>query len=318
MENFNKDRFLAYGRWDLVINKSLYKNALITTIVLFLAITILGFLSAKGMYALNGSFPFMAWLNTFSWLSNARKLVVAIMAGYMFHNMLTHNSRITELTLPASKQEKFLWHILMYIGAPLLACWVCILVCDGLFAILTAIFMDSSMIRSYIPMMFGAMSTDDFVSLIQMNIQTDNINVQCSNPMPDFLLSIFDRAVDFVSTWGVISGITEYILITGLFAFINSIKYKHNIPLAFIINVVLGILMITGFVIVIFVGINNLSHGPAAYGVADITPEINDMVDGIFTTVACTSVISGIIGLICWYWTWKMYSKSQLTSAANK
>ena len=47
-------------------------------------------------------------------------VAMPIICGYMFHNLLTKQSRIKELTLPASNGEKFLFHALVTIGGAFL------------------------------------------------------------------------------------------------------------------------------------------------------------------------------------------------------
>lgn len=122
----NTTRFINVARWNFAINRSQYFK-LALSLFLVMSLPLLTFIlrtvwvsgaTGNAEYALgSGLFP---GANMGTWMSACFIVAWPILAGYTFHNLLTKQSRIKELTLPASNGEKFLFHALVTIVGSLL------------------------------------------------------------------------------------------------------------------------------------------------------------------------------------------------------
>ena len=139
MDSFSKARFLAYGKWDYTVSKSLYRNAAIVILVLFTGTTLLTFLCNQSFATIGIESKVFNTYQSIGWLHNIAQWSVAIMSGYLFHNMVAKNTRIMELTLPATVKEKFWWHVAVNIGGTLAVCIVGIILSDIIQMLLTLI-----------------------------------------------------------------------------------------------------------------------------------------------------------------------------------
>ena len=118
------DRFLNVARYNLIINRAQYiKMAL----ALFLIMSLPFLKLVMNTVWLIGETQSTEMAFAISPLTGMRQYVpfcfvvaLPILCGYMFHNLLTKQSRIKELTLPATNGEKFLFHALMTVGGSFL------------------------------------------------------------------------------------------------------------------------------------------------------------------------------------------------------
>lgn len=122
---FNFNRFLNVARWNFTINRSQYTK-LALSLFLVMSLPLLTFiLKTIWMSAVTGNMELalassIPGTNMGTWMSACFIVAWPILSGYTFHNLLTKQSRIKELTLPASNGEKFLFHALVTIGGSLL------------------------------------------------------------------------------------------------------------------------------------------------------------------------------------------------------
>ncbi len=120
--NFN--RFLNVARWNLTVNRSQYLK-LALGLFLFMALPFLLFV-VRSIWTLTfyrstaialASIPGDGMT---AWMWTCFLFAMPILCGYTFHNLLTKQSRIKELTLPATNGEKFLFHTIVTVGGALL------------------------------------------------------------------------------------------------------------------------------------------------------------------------------------------------------
>lgn len=121
---FNFNRFLNVARWNFAINRSHYMKMALS-LFLIMAIPFL-FLVMKTVWVM-GVTQSTEMAFAISPLTSMQKYIpfcfvvaLPILCGYTFHNLLTKQSRIKELTLPASNGEKFLFHALLTVGGSFL------------------------------------------------------------------------------------------------------------------------------------------------------------------------------------------------------
>lgn len=316
MENFNKSRFLAYGAWDLAINKKLYKNIAVTIFVLYLGITTLGFFARAGLMGMTNNLYDIGVLQTYSWLSNAVVWVAAISAGFMFHNLLTRQSRITELTIPASYQEKFWWHLLIAVICPLIVSWLSFAVCDLFNMALTAIFFSPANVQSMVALTFAKPTADDFMNMLNMRVQmTPGMQGELAQLN---ITKFIEHVFDIMGPWRWILAFVPVFMYSGFYSFINSIKYKNNIPLSIVISIAIFIILVILITVSLFsfIAVAGLSDYPGPEPPYSITPM--GMFDTIWDWIVGISIGELILGIIFWIGTWFKFKKAQLITATNK
>lgn len=316
MENFNTSRFLAYGAWDLTINRKLYRNLAITIFVLYLGITTLGFFFRAGFVGMTNNLYDIGVLQTYAWLSNAVVWVAAISAGFMFHNLLTRQSRITELTIPASYQEKFWWHLLISVICPIIVCWLSFAVCDLFNMALTAIFISPANVQSMVALTFIKPTADDVMNMINMRMQmTPRMEEELAQQnFTEFINHLFDT----MGPWRWILSLAPIFMYTGFYSLINSIKYKNNIPLSIVISIAIFIILVIIITISLFsfFSVAALADYPGPTPPYSITPM--GMFDTIWGWILGISIGECVLGIIFWIGTWFKFKKAQLITATNK
>jgi len=315
MDTFNKERFLAYGKWDYTINKSLYRNAAIVILVLFVGTTILSFLIHQAFGVLG---PEIEEINTYqitSWMSNITKCSLAIMAGYLFHNMLTEKTRIMELTLPATVQEKFWWHVAVCIGGTFVVCVVGYIVSDIVLMLLSLIFMGPEYVNSIIVTIFTCDLEIETIMQhlnIYRNFERDGIfDKEGGREFVEAFTNFMNKTVYYAWALGVLS----YAFYTGIFAYVNSRKYRHNIPLTIVIliciGIGIGILAVVGCVIWFAAIANNPNEIKIMMG--DLT-FATALIEKILIWVLVIYAVEGIISALLWIGTYRNYKKATLTN----
>ena len=116
MKAFDFNRFLNVARWDLSVNSKFYtRSALLMVAIICMPIVIyyLYNMLTNGFF-----FTTETYDNIYSFVSidTILGLVYTIItSGYIFHNLLTKQGRINELTLPATNLERFLWHVVVIV-----------------------------------------------------------------------------------------------------------------------------------------------------------------------------------------------------------
>lgn len=312
MKNFNKTRFGSYGKWDLAINKGMYKNATIIIICLFLGVTILGFLiSATSTHVFSPSVPVVsammfrtATMNVFSWMSKIFTWSMIIMSGYLFHNMLTKQGRIMELTVPATAQEKYCWHVLINIFGTMALCLICIEVCDAIYALLSLCVIGSDAVMSFWSIIVNP--TNLITGMVAGKI---NFNGMSPEDI-DIIKSAIGEFTPLIRiTW--IVEINRIFFLTGVFALVNSIKYKNNIPVTILILIILVIALIIALIPVMAFAFSHLYETGPEVLVPEIMHNIRNTVYVLFGTEA-------LAGIICWIMSWKNFKKAQLVNSFNK
>lgn len=139
MNNFDTNRFLNYARYDRTINKTFYRNMSLIAILTMMGVALVGFICRWGLYKLS---PYTSMGDysqapaTVALLIATMSILTTVFAGCTFHNLRTKQSRIFELTLPATKLEKYIWHLTVSIIGSFIICCIGLVLADALNALL--------------------------------------------------------------------------------------------------------------------------------------------------------------------------------------
>lgn len=307
--DFNKTRFANFARYDLSINKNFYRNIAIVTLAGAIGIALTGFASRLSIYRQATEYPFYSDYNaegtlsfqSYNWtlFTGASELgfllfIMAVSLGCWAHNLRNKQGRITELTLPATNLEKFLWHGLLSSVGAMLVCLVSLLIADGINALLTL---------SY----FGL---DNGISSLTLNtFRTLNIQEVLKE-----LMKIFPRATIEPSTkvsllyFSINFLIITTIIFTGALYFLsNGLKYKYNIIFTYLTLQVLGIIIqITPLIISPF-----LPSSPISISNEDA----ENLMIGL---LLCFGIIEVLATIASVWWSYKLYKRAQITTSFNK
>ena len=315
--NFNKERFANFAKYDLTINKTFFRNMVLVTIAGAVGIAMLGFMLRYNIYKENttnslewgdppvpGDFSHYTWnYITSSYELGFIVLMTAIFAGCWAHNLRNKQGRITELTLPATNLEKFTWHALLTLVGGFVLCLVSLLVADGLNALLTLLMFGAengvgSLTRS-IGECITFTLTDNSAFMPSVSVNSD----ASQNALEERSLL---RAISILV---ITSGICE----TIIFFFGNALKYKYNIILTYIALQVIGTIVSIGFFI-----ITAFSADSAINTIGDMDIEGQDVINFFVISCIVGSCIELLVSAALMWWSYRRYTRAQITTAFNK
>ena len=279
MKAFDFNRFLNVARWDLSVNSKFYtRSALLMVAIICMPIVVYYLYNM-----LTNGFFFSA--ETYD---NIHFFVVAdvllgifysiISSGYIFHNLLTKQGRINELTLPATDLERFLWHVVVIVIGVQVVWFVGILCSDLLHALF----------RLAIP-------------------HAEIKSITCESCFNYADLHNFPPFGDY--TFGVIMFFSiMFCCYVRSFCLGNAWKYKYNIPWTFLFYFVFqnafGLLLL--FVIKLFVS------REFAQNVAEWISGTNPTV-----WVVCLNIFAVLLYVGIWCLTYRLYCRAQITTRRN-
>lgn len=285
MKSFNIKRFLNVARWDLSVNSKFYTRSAImmmafisTPIVLFYLYNML----TKGFLLMgNTSDNVESFAMTIGLIGLAYSV---ISAGYMFHNLLTKQGRISELTLPATNLERFVWHVVVIlIGVPL-------------------VFFCGVVVADFLHFLFRLMITNaDIQSLTATYYWGDFSNWHNYSPgFEDFMEDYGYELVTTISIW-----FACYIRSFSLF---NAWKYRYNIPITFLFYFILWTVLP---LVLLFIGTMFFSE-----------ENVLDFMEWFKDANPHNIIIGmGIVGILVyigiWLLTYRLYKRAQLTTKRN-
>lgn len=287
MKQFSIKRFANVARWDLSVNSKFYTRSAImmmafisTPIVLFYLYNML----TKGFLLMgNTSDNVESFAVAISLIGLA---YTVISAGYMFHNLLTKQGRISELTLPATNLERFVWHaVVILIGVPL-------------------VFFCGVVVADFLHFLFRLMITNaDIQSLTATYYWGEGDFSNWHNYSPGFEDFMEDYGYELVTTifiWGA--------CYTRSFSLFNAWKYRYNIPITFLFYFILWTVLP---LVLLFIGTMLFSE-----------ENVIDFMNWIMDANAHNIIIGvGIVGLLVyigiWLLTYRLYTRAQLTTKRN-
>ena len=286
MKQFSIKRFLNVARWDLTVNSKFYTRSSIlmmafisTPIVLFYLYNML----SKGFLLMGSTTDNVAgFVVTISLIGMAYSV---ISSGYMFHNLVTKQGRISELTLPATNLERFLWHaIVIVIGVQI-------------------VYFCGVVVADFLHFLFRLMIT---------NADIQSITAACFwNDADTWSRSSDSGFIDFVKDYGYEISLALIIwasCYTRSFCLFNAWKYKFNIPLTFLFYFILQTILP---LILLFLGTMFISKD-------NVLSFINWAKDANWHYIITWIDIIGVLVYISiWLLTYRLYKRAQLTTKRN-
>ena len=281
MKQFNFHRFIDVARWDLTINSKFYlRSSLLVIALCCFPILMYYFYSLlTGEYfdfyttAVHDSIePFVLMICFVGMLYSI------IASGYMFHNLLTRQGRINELTLPATNLEKFVWHFLVIAVGTQIVFNIGVVCADLLHCFF----------RLGFPSETRSITAEFFVTGYTLKAYKE-INIQGYYLMPLIVILIYC----YVRT----------------FSLVNAWKYKHNIPLTvlfhFLLNNLFGL-------IVLAVVTTSFANSRAFLEFIETLDGLNPNAIIISLYVFAVLLYCGILYLTYW-----LYTRAQLITNRN-
>ena len=273
------------ARWDLSVNSKFYTRSAVmmmafisTPIVLFYLYNML----TKGFLLMgNTSDNVESFAMTIGLIGLAYSV---ISAGYMFHNLLTKQGRISELTLPATNLERFVWHaVVILIGVPL-------------------VFFCGVVVADFLHFLFRLMITNaDIQSLTAAYYWSDFEGWHNATPgLEDFMEDHGYELVTTIFIWGA--------CYTRSFSLFNAWKYRYNIPITFLFYFILWTVLP---LILLFIGTMFFSE-------ENVMNFMEWLKDANPHNIIIGVGIVGILVYICiWLLTYRLYKRAQLTTKRN-
>lgn len=279
------NRFLNVARYNLIINRAHYMKMALS-LFLVMALPFLMFimktiwmmgLTKSVDYALSATVP---GTNMGSWMMFSFLFVMPIICGYTFHNLLTKQSRIRELTLPATNGEKFLFHALITVGGAFLAYVVFYFLIDLLQFL-------------YVGMLFN-FDRAEFFPYTSIFFTTPEELRNSISPMTSVWLGI-------IANLAMMAYFSTFIL--G-----NALKYRHNVLWTYVFHIVLGFvsMICLGMSMPVIIGMN-------WEWLANIDGSQAELLIKIVGTIFFSLVIA-----FCWWMSYRLYCRAQITTLRNK
>ena len=279
MKYFDFHRFVDVARWDLTINSKFYLRSSILVVALCCFPILMYYLYAL----LSGNY--FAWgagrdkIEPFVMMISLVGMFYSIIAsGYMFHNLVTRQGRINELTLPATNLEKFVWHFLVIAVGTLIVFNIGVVCADLLHSFFRIGF--GSETRSMTAEMFSA----EFTWKVYKEF---NLHGYYMMPLFSILIYSFVRTFSLVNAW----------------------KYKHNIPLTVLLHFLLNNLF---GLIVLAIATTSFANPKAFLEFVKTLDGLNPDVVIISLYVFAVLLYCGIL-----YLTYHLYTRAQLTTKRN-
>lgn len=294
MIQFDMNRFLSVGRWDVTVNRRFYTNQAIALLVLAVAPVVLRYLSAwaagdvalfgMGTAALYPAMDMGYWIGFMTGFYRFVFWVLPVVSlSYMLHNMVRKQGRIQELTLPASNVERFLWHLAFCLLAPMVVFFGSMLLADGINMLFAAVFGCFSQVRSLICAFF---------------VRPCSMPVDFSSGMGHPLL---DHSFEVLSM----------LCFMSTFALGNAWKYRYNLIFTCLVYVVLW--LVSGICLMFLAGAFLQFAGYDCFADTYCNFDPNGTVMFCLLDLFMLALLVGI-----WALTYKLYCDAQVTSRRNR
>lgn len=295
MKAFDFNRFLNVARWDLTINRKFYIRQISVIVGCVLVPVILSFLKAIFGYLMTaGSISYSVYKGIaatafhdidfyvfYFALINIGTMI--LMLCYMFHNFTTKQGRISELTLPATNCERFVWHFVCKVFGTWLVLMASAVLADLLHVVLGWI-------------MFGITDPQSITYAIIDGKIHKNLHILegfHGDSMSRISLMCFIQLLGycFYST----------------FSLGSAFKYKHTFGYVLLFHVVFWIVTVLIFGLLAGVFVHSDFDAVAAF-----CDRIPDWLGHIILNLPALVVLCGM-----WWLTFRLYCRAQITTRRN-
>ena len=253
MSNFDTKRFARYANFDLTINKNFYRNLALVLFVTIVGIVVLSFFMRWLTNSINAN-PVMYndLLPTAFFILIVISCALCIAGGCTLHSLRNKQVRIANLTIPATNLEKYAWHVLVYIGGCALTAVLAVAVADLVNFLMTLmVFKTTYGIESLFTTVFSGRAVMGIAMLPReiFDVSMNGIPFPVDAPLAsEAYRSEWSRNTNAV--W--FSCIASIFFTAAIYSLGNSLKYKFNIPLTYIllqvVGFILSILMLVGMI----------------------------------------------------------------------
>lgn len=279
MKAFSFNRFLNVARWDLSVNSKFYTRSSLLMVAIMSMPIVLYYLYSMlnhnffltGNVSDNvGTFSVIITMIGFAYM--------LISSGYMFHNLLTKQGRISELTLPATNLERFLWHVVVIVIGVQVVYFFGVVFADLLHT-LFRLAIPGAEIKSLTTEMFNLDNWKDTTTVFGSHIFGVNMFIF-------LMLACYFRSFCLVNAW----------------------KYRYNIPLTFLIYFVLNTALP---LLLLFIGkllLTRESIERFGEWLGNTDPS---------TLLVWLNIFAGMIYVGIWLLTYRLYTRAQLTTKRN-
>ena len=277
------------ARWDIAINRTFYTRMFVLVAAIALLPMLAKYLFALWtIIALGASREAYITLNAMDDLTGLAEttnfllpMMLTVMMGYMFHNLVTRQGRINELTLPATNWERFLWHFCLIVGGGLLTGLVSILLADLLHVLLGWAILRQTSFQSYTLLVFKSYGE---VWTFLNNISTGSV------------LTVLIA---------VVASLINY----SLFALGSAWRYRYSIAytLLYMFAASLIFMVVMGFVVSAIV--NRFDNIRAL--LENLAPISGTTVGSVFL------VLELVVLAFVWWLTYRLYCRAQITTRRN-
>lgn len=312
--DFNKERFCNFARYDLIINSRFYRNLSLVPLIGAVSIVACSCSLTYLVHSITGDYDHSGY-TLFSVIDYFTACCLACLLNFMMlafagcwaHNLRTKQGRITELTLPATNLEKFVWHMGLMIVGGLLVCIVSLLLADAVNALLTLLISSNENLQ--------------IVSITSNVFECISGTYVFNNHMVGFNLDEIAQAegyehityITYLPTALATTSLTGLLYQISLFAFGNALKYKYNIILTYLILQAVAIAVaIIGFVAGAIIILYDDTLLPTFF---------TSIATDSFSLILLNYIISAISIALVSFFVWKsfrLYEKAQITSPRNQ
>ncbi|MBO4450906.1 MAG: hypothetical protein J5770_00635 [Bacteroidaceae bacterium] len=312
MSTFNTKRFANYANFDLTINKNFYRNLALVLFFTIVGIVVLSF--------------FMRWLTyqmsapsgIYNDLTLTSLVVIVIMqfslyiaGGCTLHPLRNKQGRITNLTMPATNLEKYTWHVLVCVIGAIVVSVVSVAVADLINYLMTiAVFKSGEGVQSLFVSVFSnttGTAIQNFTN--QMHASMNGVTITDStyvSPQDMVLGNILDASL--FATWAGI------FCTTSIYAFGNSLKYKFNLPITYIILKAIEFL----FAIILFVGMIWFTANIDTMDRMFAEETMRAFFENFHIYLYVWGSLSILAGIGFFVWAYNRYTKAQLCNKLNR
>lgn len=276
---FSFKRFINVARWDLSVNSKFYSRS-----ALLMATAICMPVLLPYLYSILMGKYHMFWdaadnVEIICYSIGLIGLVLSVISsGYMFHNLLTRQGRINELTLPATNLERFLWHAVVIVIGVQLVCFVGVVCADVLHALFRLAIPEAD-IRSITYYFY----VESFRHLNELGMFDDH--------GLGFVLLIFILECCYCRS----------------FCLVNAWKYRYNIPwtllIYFVLMNVFSLLLITIFTHIAYDKWERIGEW-----LIEANPT---------SVLVCLNILALLLYVGIWLLTYHLYTRAQLTTKRN-
>ena len=310
MSNFDTKRFARYANFDLTINKNFYRNLALVLLFTIVGAVVISFFIRWFFYQV--SMPSRVY-NDLSLTAWVVLLIITfslyIAGGCTLHPLRNKQGRITNLTIPATNFEKYIWHVLICIVGCFITAVIAVALADLVNYLMTiAVFKDSEGIQSLFASVFynnTGVNIQNFFNQTHASMNgvvvTDPTYV---GPEDTILVNIVNASL--FASWSVI------FFTTSIYAFANSLKYKYNLPITYIILKVIEFF----FAIVLFIGMIWFASNVHNMNIDE--EFLRALIENFHIYLYIWGSIAIVAGIGVFIWAYHRYTKAQLSNKLNR